>query len=297
MNNRIASLNWSLVQAFLAVAEEGSLSAAARKLGQSQPTLGRQIKQIEAALEAELFIRQPRGLSLTTTGRQMVVPARRMREAMNSIALTAAGTSARAEGTVRLTASHVVAQFFLPDILAKLRETHPAIHITLIPSDVQENLLFREADIAVRMLQSSQLDIVTRKLGALDLGIYAAPGYLARKGRPHSIEDFIDHDIVGYDKSGLILQGMRALGLPAEKITFATKCDDQVTYLELVRQGCGIGFCQTAIAQASGLEEILPDFPIPPLPVWLATPEALRRVPRISVVWEALKTGLAPYVS
>src|SRR6056297_2494828 len=146
MDRSFNNLDWSLVQAFLAVAETGSLSGAVRVLGTSQPTLGRQIKLIEAQLGVELFQRQPRGFALTETGAALVAPAQAMRDAVRQINLQAAGRQMRLEGTVRITASDAFSVYHLPAIIAEIRALEPQIAIELVPSDVTSNLLYREAD-------------------------------------------------------------------------------------------------------------------------------------------------------
>lgn len=285
--------DWTLIRAFLAVADTGSLSAAARRLGQSQPTLGRQIKQLEHDLGLTLFERHKRGLSVTEAGEGLIDPARRMQASAAHIALAAAGQDAAIAGTVRITASDVMARHVLPPILARLRIDEPEIQIELVPSDSSENLLFREADIAVRMYRSAQLDVITRQIGHAPLGIFAAQSYAERRGLPTRPEDLFAHDIVGYDRSEMIVQAMRAMGFAATRETFAVRCDDQNTYWELVRQGCGIGFTQILIGEADPLmTRVLPDLPIGDLPIWLAAPEAMRSTPRIRRVWDALETGL-----
>ncbi len=124
MDTALEKLDWSLIRAFLAVAEHGSLSAAARSLGASQPTLGRQIRQLEDDLQQVLFHRQPRGLSLSDNGQALLDPAQQMRAAMHQIALTAAGRQTRIEGPVRITASETMSMYVLPPILAELRRSH-----------------------------------------------------------------------------------------------------------------------------------------------------------------------------
>lgn len=298
MANAVRSLDWSLVQAFLAVAEGGSLSEAARRLGASQPTLGRQIKQIEDALGVTLFKRQPRGLALTDTGAEMLTHAQAMRAALHQIELTAAGHQHALEGPVRITASHVVACHLLPAIIAQLRAEEPGITIDLDASDTTENLLFREADIAIRMYRPTQLDLVTKHLGDIRLTAFAARNYLERKGIPRSVADMQQHDLVGYDRSDLMVRAMQMGGIPATRDWFTTRCDDQVSYLELVRAGCGIGFGQARlIARDPMVQELDLGFDIPSLPVWLTAPEAMRATPRIRRVWDALARGLAPFVS
>ncbi|MDJ0821397.1 MAG: LysR family transcriptional regulator [Paracoccaceae bacterium] len=298
MDANAAKLDWSLVQVFLAVADSGSLSQAARALGISQPTVGRQIRQIEAQLDVTLFHRQPRGLQLTEAGRALLPHARQMADGLRALSLSAAGRSNKLSGPVRITASVFTAHHHLPPILARLRHEEPDISIDLVPSDQSENLLYREADIAVRMYRTEQLDIVTRHLGDLALGIYAAKSYLDRAGRPKAIRDIYDMDLVGYDRSDLILRGMREMGVDAQREWFATRCDHHAVYWELVRAGCGIGFAQTCMGDADPLvERLFPEVPLPPLPVWLAAHEAVRSTPRIRRVWDALADGLAPYLS
>ncbi len=298
MDKRIESFDWSLVQAFLAVAETGSLSGAARVLGTSQPTLGRQIKTIETQLGAELFRRQPRGFALTETGAALVSPAQAMRDAVRQIALTAAGQQEQLEGTVRITASVATSAVHLPPIIAHIRNLEPEIAIELVPSDDTSNLLFREADIAVRMYRPTQLDLVTQHIGDIPLGIFAAKSYVAARGAPRSRMDFLDHDFVGYDAATQIIDGFAAFGLAVERDTFKTRCDDQIAYWELVRAGCGIGFAQADVGRNDPLvQEILSDFELPTLPIWLTAHEAMRQTPRIRRVWSLLAEGLKPLVA
>lgn len=292
------TLDWSLWQVFVAVADGGSLSAAARALGQSQPTIGRQIKRLEEDTGLTLFARQPRGLDLTDHGQALLPAARRMAEASGEIRLAMAGENRDLRGTLRITASEIVAFHHLPPILATLRQQAPEMQIVLLPTDSSENLLFREADIAIRMYRSDQLDIVTRQIGALPIGAYAARSYLDRRGRPETPEDLLQHDLIGYDRSDLILRGMRQMGLDVRRDDFALRCDDQLTYWELVRAGNGIGFSQVAVGDRDpGVENLFPDLAIPPLPVWLAAHEAVRRTPRVDLAWRLLEQGLAPILA
>ncbi len=165
MDKALGQVDWALVQAFLAVAEAGSLSRAARGLGRSQPTLGRQVKALEDQLGLRLFRRHPKGLSLSPGGAALLAPARAMGAAMGEIALYAAGQEAGMAGTVRITASEMVSHHLLPPILAGLRQDAPEVQVELVPSDTTENLLYREADIALRMYEPRQLDVVARRLG------------------------------------------------------------------------------------------------------------------------------------
>jgi DNA-binding transcriptional LysR family regulator len=291
-------LDWALVQSFLAVAETGTLSAAARQLGASQPTLGRQIKAIEQQLGEELFVRQARGLALTEAGERLVPAARDVRDAINRISIIAAGQQQSLSGTVRITASELVSHTHLPSILADIRSAEPQIELELVPSDSTENLLFREADIAIRMYQPEQLDLVARQLGYLEIGAFASTRYLEQHGRPTTIEEFASHQFVGYDRNEQIIAGMRSAGFNIDRHFFHTRCDNQIVYWELVRQGCGIGFSQKSIADNDPLVEQIPlDFPIAPLPVWLTAHKVMQSTPRIKRVWNLLRDGLQQVLS
>ena len=292
MDKALTSLDWSLVQAYLAVAETGSLSAAARLTGASQPTLGRRIKRMEASLGLELFQRQARGLVLSEAGRQILPAALAMQRAAGRVALAAAAQDRRLEGDVRVTASQVVSHFILPPILARLRATAPAIRIDLVPTDETENLLFREADIAVRMFRPTQLDVITRHVADLPIGIFAARSYLERRGTPRTLDEMLGHDFVGYDRDRRIIEGMAQMGWQVGRDFFAIRTDDQAAYWHLVRAGAGLGVGQVAVARSPELVRLFPDLPIAPLPVWLAAHEAMRTTPRIRRVWQALADGL-----
>jgi DNA-binding transcriptional LysR family regulator len=236
-----------------------------------------------------LLTRARRGYDLTDAGAAMLPAARAMREAAASLALLAAGREQSLQGTVRLTASRVVSHYLLPPILADLRRQEPGIEIELVPSDSTENLLFREADIALRMYRPTQLDVVTRHLGNLPLAIYAARNFLDLHGRPQTPEALLALDFVGMDRSDLSLRMMAGLGIARRREDFPMRCDDQVVYWALVQAGCGVGAAQCVIGDADPLVERIARFvTLPNLPVWLTAPEALRQNPRVRRVMEFL---------
>jgi len=283
------SLDWTYVRAFLAVAETGSLSAAARTLGQSQPTLGRHIKAAEAALGATLFVREPSGLRLTEIGRILLGPAQEMAAASARLETLAAGRDMRVSGTVRITASVVVSHFLLPRIIAELRDAEPDIDVELVPSDTTENLIFREADIAIRMFRPTQLEIVTRKIGDSPMALYASGDLLSRFGQPANFEELRRLPFVGFDRSDMILRQFQEWGLDVTKAFFGVRCDDQAVYWKFVCAGCGVGGMQTAIGDTEPRVQRLDFQPeLPPLPLWLAAHDAMHKTPRIKRVWDFL---------
>ena len=287
-----------MVEIFLAVAETGSLSGAARALGTSQPTVGRQVREIEERLGASLFTRQQRGMALTDTGSALLEPARSMREAAGRFETIAAGAGETLLGTVRITASEFMSQYIMPDIIGRIRTAEPDISLDLVVTDATNNLLFREADIAVRMFRPTQLDLVTRHIGGMPVGLFGAKSYLERIGRPNSLEDLLQHDWVGYDRNPRIIEGFREAGWVVDREFFRTRCDNHPVLWELLRAGCGVGFVPKPYATWDPLVEEVPiDLDLPILEVWLTAHAALRDTPRIRRVWDILAKELLPYVS
>lgn len=293
MNDRMQDLDWSYIRSFVAVADTGSLSAAARRLQQSQPTLGRHIKAAEAALGAELFVRSAAGFTLTDFGLALLPHAQQMAEASARLQTMAAGQDHQLAGTVRLTASVVVSNYILPRIIADIRSKEPEIEIELVPSDASENLLYREADIAVRMYRPTQLDMITRHLGDQPIALYATPELLEKTGQPQTLEDLGALPFVGFDRSDMIIRAMREMSFPVDRHFFGVRCDDQAVYWQLICAGCGVGAMQTVIGDADPRVTRLAFQPaLPALPVWLVAPDALRTNARIKRVWDLLAQKL-----
>ncbi len=289
------ALDWSLIQTFLAVAETGSLSGAARQLGQSQPTVGRQVRAIEASLGSSLFTRQPRGLALNEAGNALYPAALEMQNTARKLSLLAAGQSQNLSGTVRITASVIFSHYSLPPILSAIRQAEPEIQLELAPSDSSENLLFREADIAIRMYQPTQDDVIARKLGEISSGLFAHKSYLATRGTPRSFADLAQHDFIGFDRNSLIIDAMKSFGVHRVREDFPVRCDDQAVYWELTKAGCGIGATQMRLGlEAPDMVQVLPDLPLENLPVWLVAAKALRQTPRIRRVYDLLATAIKP---
>lgn len=287
-------MDWAYIQSFLAVADGGSLTAAARALQLSQPTLGRHIKAMESVLAVSLFVRTAKGFDLTEAGQSLVEPARAMAAASQRFENAAAGRDTQLAGTVRITASMVVSHYILPPIIADLRRRQPEIEIELVPTDASENLIFREADIAVRMYQPQQLEVITRKVAQQPLALYAAHSIIETWGRPLVLDDLSSMPFVGFDRSKLIISHMKDVGFDIDRHFFGVRCDDQAAFWQLVCAGCGVGAMQTVIGDAEPLVERLDiELNLPPLPIWLTAHEALHKNVRIKHVWDHLATELA----
>jgi DNA-binding transcriptional LysR family regulator len=286
--------DWNLVKSFLAVLDAGSLAGAVAATGLSQPTLGRHIDELEASLGATLFARGRAGMVPTETALAVAAAARAMRDADAAIGMAVAGHSGAVEGTVRITASDIVATFILPAILADLLADLPGIAVELAPSNEQANLLQRDADIAVRMVRPMQNDLIARKVNEMHMGAYAHRDYLARAGTPIGFGDLAGHVVIGYDRSTLIIDHMRRLGLEADREFFRFRCDDQVAAWRALCDGVGIGFGPNFLANREpALVRTLPDIGIEPLPVWLVSHRELRTSARIRAVSDYLGERLA----
>ena len=284
--------DWALLRAFREVAASGSLSRAAVALGSSQPTLSRQIAQLEAQLGHALFERTTRGVRLTEAGTALRVPAERMREHARQFALVAAGRSQTLAGTVRVTASEIFSAYVLPELLLGLRRAHPEIQIELVASNSIENLLEREADIALRMVKPTQSALIARRLADQPLGMYAHRDYIASHGQP-TPENMLAHEWVGYDRSDQMLRGFRDAGLSVSPTLFGFRCDNQIVAWQAVLAGLGIGVTTQRVAALSPqVVRVLPALPIPPLPLWLTAHRELRGTPRLKVVFDALANAL-----
>jgi len=200
MSDPARNLNWSSLKDFLAVAECGSLSEAARRYGVSQPTLTRRIAALESSLGAELFRRSPRGLELTEAGEAVVEPARQMEREAQALELAVSGRDRALAGTVRITATEGLAVEWLTPALADFREQHPRIDLEIIVRNTALNVLRREADIAIRLGRPQQMELVTRRVGELVLGLYASRAYLEELGTPRTRDELAEHRGVAFDE-------------------------------------------------------------------------------------------------
>jgi DNA-binding transcriptional LysR family regulator len=290
--------DWSLWRSFGAVIEHGSLSGAARALGLSQPTLGRHVEALEAALGVSLFERTLSGLKPTETAIKLYEPVKQARDALAEAALRAEGANAGLAGTVRITSSTVVCHYILPPLLYELRQAFPQVAIELVPSDAVESLLLREADIALRMFRPTQLELVTRKIGEIPIVTVAHERYLKARGRPVAVEELLDHDLIGADRSDLLLTIARRMGLPVSRDNFTVRTDSQTNMFELLKAGLGIGFAQAYLVDDTpGLVRLLPQFVPPPLEMWLTTHPELFTNRRIRAIYDRLGESLVRYLA
>lgn len=286
-------LDWNLLRAFLAVVDTGSLTGATHLLLTSQPTLSRQIAELESVLGVTLFERVARGVRLTVAGSALLPPARQMETAAQVLSLAALGQTQQTSGTVRLTAGEMFSAFIVPKILTPLRLSQPQIQIELLASNRVENLLERQADIAIRHTRPRQGGLVAKRIGDVGIGAFAHADYLNRIEGKIELGRVAQYDWIGLDSSDLLLRGFRKAGLMVERDFFAFRCDNQVIGWQAALAGLGIGVAPVAIAKHwPEMQMILPEVTIPKMPVWLTAHRELRSSARIGLVFDALAEGL-----
>ncbi len=294
MDWRATRFNWNHARAFLVAAEEGSFSAAGRALETAQPTIGRQVAALEAELGVTLFERIGSALELTSAGLDLVEHVRAMNDAATRVSLSATGQSLSIEGTVCITASELISTYILPPILARLRRAHPGIELEIVASNSARDLRRREADIAVRNFTPSQPELVAKKVADRSARLYATPGYLAALGDPSSPAELSRADFFGFDRSEVMITGLRALGIALTPKNFPVITDNHLVQWELCKQGAGICIVMDEVGDAEPrVRRVLPDLPPLPIPVWLATHRELRTSRRIRVVFDLLAEGLS----
>ena len=285
--------DWTLIRSFLAALDHGSLLGAARALKASQPTIGRHIAELESQLGVVLFERTGRGLLPSDAALRLAEPARAMETAALKLARTATVGQSAASGSVRITASQPVACVLLPTVLARMRQALPEVQVDLVASNGVSNLLRREADIALRMVQPDQATLIARRIGKVTLGAYAHRDYLRRRGTPRQPEDLLSHALIGHDQVSDIVDGFAAMGYAVQRESFATRTDDLIAYQELVRAGLGIGFLANYVARADpDLVGVLPMLKLPVLPIWLVVHREIRTSQRIRQVFDFLVNAI-----
>lgn len=288
--------DWSLYRSFLAILQAGSLSAAARALGLTQPTLARHVAALEEAVGLTLFTRSQQGLAPTEAALELKPYAEQLAATTAAMLRAASGQGQGIKGSVRVSASEIIGSQVLPAIFAGMRAMHPALEIELVLSNAVENLLRRDADIAVRMVEPVHEALVVKRIGRVTVGLHAHRAYLARAGTPRTLEALQKHSVIGFDRETPAIRAIRARLPGLEAVHFALRTDSDIAHLMAIKAGFGIGLCQTALArQDPNLVRVLPSVGLQ-LGVWLAMHENLRSTPRCRAVFDGLAAGLAKHV-
>ncbi|MBM3569751.1 MAG: LysR family transcriptional regulator [Alphaproteobacteria bacterium] len=283
--------DWDGYRVFLAVAETGSLSAAARTLRLSQPTVGRAIAALERRLGTRLFLRQARGLTPTPAGAALMEPARRMAEAAARVPNALAGGGIAASEPVRISCTEGIGILWLTAKLRELNTAHPEIPLSLIIDNLAVDLARRQADIAVRLFRPREPDLIAKRVGLLVSGLYASADYVKAHGVPRRMSDLKRHRFVGQDHHGatMISPQARWLGRQIGDRPLAFASNSLVAQYRAIRLGWGIGLVPPIFFRGDpDLVRVLPEADTPRLEIWLAVHADLRRDPRIALVYDTL---------
>ena len=294
MDWRSVKFDWNRARAFLVTAEEGSLSAAARALDMTQPTLGRQVTALEQELGVALFERGGRGLNLTPSGLELVEHVRAMGNAASRLSLTASGQSNSIEGNICITATEVMAVFVLPPIVQKLRRMEPGIDVELIASNSASDLKRREADIAIRGFRPTQPDLIAKKLGDVVAHLYAATSYLHQLGNPTSPDGLNKADFIAFDNTDGLISMLNERGFKLTPRNFPVMTENRIVQWELVKHGVGIGVMPEVFGDAEPLvDRALPSLEPLTAAMWLVAHRELKTNRRVRMVFDFLASELS----
>lgn len=290
-------LSWDHIRTFHAVASHGSLLAASRHLGLTQPTVGRHIGLLEERLGFTLFTRGREGMRLTDKGSDLVTTASEMLGTAADFERVASGLEERIEGVIRISANEILGALFLPGLVAEFMAEHPMIEIEIEVSNETTNLLQRDADIAVRMFRPTQNDLVARKIIDVPLGLFAHESYFERHPRPQSVDDLNEHVLLGQDRNPSLINAYNALGMSLTPSSFQFRTDNNIATVNAIRSGIGIGPLHIGMTKLwPDVVQVLPDLPVPSLELWLACHADVRHNKRIRMVMDFLAERLkSPY--
>ncbi len=300
-----ASINfdWNHIRAFLVTAEEGTLSAAAKALGVTQPTLSRQVAALELELDISLFERVGQRLVLTESGAALLEHARAMGDSANGFSLAASGQSRKIEGLVVISVGELDAMFRMPGIIAELRRQEPGIEIEVVVTNKTSDLKRREADIAIRSFRPTQNDLIVKKLGEEVIWLYGTPDYLANFPQLEGVSDprqfaelskSAEVQIIGFDQSTAVSDALSPQGWQLSKHNFKLVTAFQPLQLELCNEGVGLMFFTQDLGDKQpGLTRAFePMGPVMRLPVWLVCHQELRSSLRVRRVFDFLSEQL-----
>jgi DNA-binding transcriptional LysR family regulator len=294
MQNCMMTIDWNLTRAFVATADAGSLSAAARTLGLAQPTLSRQVAALETQLGVALFERVGRKLVLTPTGLGLLDHARTMATAADALALAAAGQSQCVSGRVTLSATDAFSAFVLPGIVERIRAEAPEITISILATDSISDLRRREADIALRHVRPTEPELIGKHIGEMTAHFYASERFIAQHGQPRTSADLAQVPLIAFEPVDAFVAHLASAGVPVSPEQCRITSANAVVLWHMLRQGLGVGVVLDAAAQQlPGLVRIFPDLPSIPVPLWIVTHRELHTSKRVRLVFDILVDALA----
>lgn len=287
------TVDWNHIRAFHATALAGSLSAAARRLGLTQPTLSRQVLALEAGLGVTLFERRGRKLALTQIGADLLDHTRIMGDAADTVVLAASGRVQELGGRVSISATDTYAAYILPGIVERIRSEAPRITIVVIASNEFSNLHGGEADIAIRHARPDREGLVGHHVRDTEARFYASEAWAARVGHLEGPADLAGPALIGLSDKRFA-GFLRDFGIPLADEDLRIRSDSAVAIWEMVKRGMGVAAMLREIAERTpGVVDVLPDMVPIQVPVWLVMHRELESSPRIRLVQTVLSDELA----
>jgi DNA-binding transcriptional LysR family regulator len=293
-----APLDWALLRSFVAVMRHGTLSAAAASIGQTQPTIGRHIRSLEAAIGEPLFLRRSNSLTPTDRALALFERASVMEEAAFAVERDVAGgrdksvIAGKITGTVRLSVPEVFGNHLLPLILARFQQAFPNVAIELIATNSSNDLLRREADIAVRLYRPRQPDLIMATVGKVYVGLFATPDYIKQFGDIETMQDFAKHRLIGEDQGDRLLKAMVDFGLPVKRSDFVFRSDSILAQIAATEAGLGLGAGMTMAFDAAKVVRVLPEAINIPFEVHVVAHADLHRSRLMRALFDHLVTEL-----
>ncbi|WP_433933804.1 LysR family transcriptional regulator [Sorangium cellulosum] len=288
-------LDWDDLRYFLAVARHGNLSAAARALKVTQPTVGRRIDAFERRLGARLFLRSPSGFALSAAGESVLGHAERMEQGALAAELAAGGRDAGLRGHLRVTASEWLAVRVLGPLLVPFLARHPAISVDLVADARWLSLPRREADIALRPAAFEHHEVFQREVARIGFGLYASEAYLAERGPPDFDRQCEGHALVTMSDDPPAVADLPWLRAVAGKARVAARTNGREAQATMGAAGVGLVCLPRYLGDATpGLRLLSPPSPPPERALWLGVHRDARAAPRVKALVAFVVDALAP---
>lgn len=286
--------DWNLLRSFIAVYETGTLTAAAERLASTQPSMGRHLRELESLLGETLFVRKPGRLEPTERARALFEATAPMRDAAREAERLFTGDSPQhVAGVVRVAVAEAYGVHVVPQILAPLLREQPELEIELVLSNRSENLLRRDADIAVRFYRPPQEELIVRKLGDTEMGLFAHESWLEHFGEPSDTTLPPGAVLCGFDREAVALGPSLHGPRPTAPLRFRPRSDAVLAQQAVVECGGGLSMYFVDIAATRpGLKRVLADRVRLRQEVWLCAHDELRRSSRMRLVWDRLGDAL-----
>jgi len=278
-------MDWDKLRIFHAVADAGSLTHAGDVLHLSQSAVSRQIRALEESLNTTLFHRHARGLILTEQGELLFDATSSMTRRLDTAEARIRDSEEEVFGELRVTTTMGFGTLWLAPRLPQLYKKFPALKIDLNLEERVLDLPMREADVAIRMKEPSQADLIRRKLMTVNMRLYATPEYLAENGTPETIEDLSEHRLICQRVTSTQVSAGAQLvqELLSHDIPSLLTVNNYFGALQAVLAGLGIGVLPDYVIQDfPTIQRVLPDVESNEIPVFLAFPEELRQSKRIA---------------